>query len=94
MTSVSLYGDYRGADGDGAPFKITQGYNKDKRPDWDNKPTRRPTAYMITWKFKGVIVLCVGPQRHLVQPLSLVQKAFLRALQVPEHYFTHPPRAG
>jgi transposase len=32
-TSVSLYGDYRGADGDGAPFKITQGYSKDKRPD-------------------------------------------------------------
>jgi transposase len=32
-TSVSLYGDYREADGDGAPFKITQGYSKDKRPD-------------------------------------------------------------
>jgi transposase len=30
---VSLYGDYRGADGNGAPFKITQGYSKDKRPD-------------------------------------------------------------
>ena len=63
-------------------------------PGWDNKPTRRPTAYMMTWKFKGVIVLCVGQQRHLAQPLSPVQKAFLRALQVPEHCFTHPPRAG
>jgi hypothetical protein len=63
-------------------------------PRWDNKPTRRPTAYMMTWKFKGIIVLCVGQQRHLAQPLSPVQKAFLRALQVPEHYFTHPPRAG
>ena len=63
-------------------------------PGWDNKPTRRPTAYMMTWKFKGVLVLCVGQQRHLAQPLSTVQKAFLRALQVPEHYFTHPPRAG
>jgi hypothetical protein len=29
-------------------------------PGWDNKPTRRPSAYMMTWKFKGVIVLCVG----------------------------------
>jgi hypothetical protein len=63
-------------------------------PGWDNKPTCRPTAYMMTWKFKGIIVLCVGQQRHLAQPLSLVQKAFLRVLQVPEHYFTHPPRAG
>ncbi len=63
-------------------------------PGWDNKPTRRPTAYMMTWKFKGVIVLCVGQQRHLAQPLSPVQKAFLRALQVPEHCFAHPPRAG
>ena len=63
-------------------------------PGWDNKPTRRPTAYMMTWKFKGVIVLCVGQQHYLAQPLSPVQKAFLRALQVPEHWFTHPPRAG
>jgi hypothetical protein len=63
-------------------------------PGWDNKPTRRPTAYMMTWKFKGIIVLGVGQQRHLAQPLSPVQKAFLRVLQVPEHYFTHPPRAG
>ena len=26
-------GEYRGADGDAAPFKITQSYSKDKRPD-------------------------------------------------------------
>jgi hypothetical protein len=63
-------------------------------PGWDNKPTRRPSAYMMTWKFKGVIVFRVGPQRHLAKPLSPVQKAFLAALQVPERCFTHPPRAG
>jgi hypothetical protein len=63
-------------------------------PGWDNKPTHRPSAYMMTWKFKGIIVLGVGPQRHLAQPLSPVQKAFLKVLQVPEHYFTHPPRTG
>jgi hypothetical protein len=39
---------------------------------------------MMTWKFKGIIVLCVGQQRHLAQPLSPVQKAFLRVLQVPK----------
>ena len=29
-------------------------------PGWDNKPTRRPTAYMLTWKFRGIIVLRNG----------------------------------
>jgi len=28
-------------------------------PGWDNKPTTRPTAYLVTWKFKGVLILCV-----------------------------------
>ena len=32
-TSVNLYGDYLNAAGDDAPFKITHGYSKDKRPD-------------------------------------------------------------
>lgn len=63
-------------------------------PGWDNKPTRRPTAYMMTWKFKGVMVLCIGQQRRLAQPLSPTQEAFLRALQVPASCFTHAPRAG
>jgi transposase len=63
-------------------------------PGWDNKPTRRPTAYMLTWKFKGVMTLCIGECRRLSQPLSPVQVAFLTALQVPESCFTHVPRAG
>jgi transposase len=62
-------------------------------PGWDNKPTQRPTAYMIMWKFKGIIVICVGQQRYLARPLSPTQKAFLEALQVPEMCFTHIPRA-
>jgi transposase len=63
-------------------------------PGWDNKPTARPTTYMVTWKFQGVIILCVGRQRHLAQPLSQTQEEFLRALQVPKSCFTHPPRAN
>jgi len=63
-------------------------------PGWDNKPTQRPTTYMMTWKFKGIIVLCVGQQRYLAQSLSATQKAFLKALQVPEMCFTHVPRAS
>lgn len=63
-------------------------------PGWDNKPTNRPTAYMVTWKFKGVMVLCVGQQRYLAKPLSATQEAFLDALQVPQSCFTHCPRDG
>ena len=59
-------------------------------PGWDNKPTARPSAYMLTWKFRGVIVLCIGQTRQLHQPLSPTQQAFLRALQIPEDRFTHP----
>jgi len=32
-TSVNLFGDYLGAQDEAAPFKITHGYSKDKRPD-------------------------------------------------------------
>ena len=63
-------------------------------PGWDNKPTRRPTAYMLTWKFKGVMTLCIGEHRRLAQSLSPTQVAFLTALQVPESCFTQVPRAG
>jgi transposase len=61
-------------------------------PGWDNKPTARPSAYMLTWKFKGVFVLCLGGQRMLAKPLTDTQLAFLQILQVPERCFTHYPR--
>ena len=32
-TSVNLYGDYLNSAGEEAPFEITYGYSKDKRPD-------------------------------------------------------------
>jgi transposase len=63
-------------------------------PGWDNKPTQRPTAYMMTWKFKGILILCVGHQRRLAKPLTRVQEVFLEALHVPQSCFTQCPRAG
>ena len=57
-------------------------------PGWDNKPTDRPTAYMVIWKFKGISILCVGMQRRLAKPLTDTQQAFLQALQVPAACFT------
>lgn len=63
-------------------------------PGWDNKPTARPTAYMVTWKFKGVLLLCFGGQRQLAKPLTDTQIAFLSALQVPSNCFTQYPKDG
>ncbi len=57
-------------------------------PGWDNKPTRRPTAYMVTIKFKGLLILKHSVHRRLARPLSEVQQAFLRALGLQENIFT------
>ena len=55
---------------------------------WDNKPTKRPTSYMVRWKFCGIIVLRIGEERQLARPLSETQEAFLKALKVPISCFT------
>jgi transposase len=63
-------------------------------PGWDNKLTARPSAYMVTWKFRGILILCVGGERRLAKPLTAIQLAFLAALQVPPSCFTRHPRDG
>jgi transposase len=60
-------------------------------PGWDQKETTRPTAFMMMTKFATVIVLKVGGQRQLAQPLSVVQQQYLLALGVPTTSFTGPP---
>ena len=55
---------------------------------WDNKPTKRPTSYMVTWKFKGIMIVRVGGRPQLGRPLSEIQKAFLEILKVPVSCFT------
>jgi transposase len=57
---------------------------------WDKKVTQKPTAFMMMTKFAAVIVLKVGSQRQLAQPLSPIQQQYLVALGVPATYFTVP----
>ncbi len=57
-------------------------------PGWDNKPTRRPTAYMVTIKFKGLLILKQGARRRLARPLSHAQQLFLQALGLGQNIFT------
>jgi transposase len=49
---------------------------------WDKKETQKPTAFMMMTKFAAVMVVKMGTQRQLVQPLSAVQQAYLLALGV------------
>jgi transposase len=59
-------------------------------PGWDHKPTRRPTSFMMTTKFSGVMVIKIGPKRILNREFSPEQRQFLRALHVNPDVFTQP----
>jgi transposase len=59
-------------------------------PGWDKKATKKPTAFMMMTKFSTVIVLKVGSQRQLAQPLSVIQQQYLLALGISATYFTAP----
>jgi hypothetical protein len=57
---------------------------------WDKKPTARPTAFMMTSKFAGILILKIGRHRHLARPLSEVQQQYLTALGLVTSCFTVP----
>jgi len=41
----------------------------EKLPGWDHKPTDRPTSFMMTTKFTGIMVIKIGNERRLSKPL-------------------------
>jgi transposase len=47
---------------------------------WKNRPTKRPTSFMMTTKFLSILVAKSGNQRQLVRPLKSVQLEFLQAM--------------
>jgi transposase len=57
---------------------------------WDKKATERPTSFMMTTKFIGVLMLKVGTQRYLTRPLSAVQQQYLTALGLSASCFIGP----
>src|SRR5215831_5114896 len=57
---------------------------------WDKKTTQKPTAFMMMTQFAAVIVLKMGSQRQLAQPLSPIQQQYLLALGIPATDFTVP----
>jgi transposase len=51
---------------------------------WDRKPTKRPTTFMMTTKFKGVLVARIGEEWYFTAPLSPEQQQWVRALGLSE----------
>jgi hypothetical protein len=57
-------------------------------PGWNNKPTTRPTTFMMTTRFQGIQVLKLGQRRWLARKLSEVHKRYLAALGLTSLVFT------
>lgn len=53
-------------------------------PGWDKKQTRRPTSFMMTTMFKGVLVLEADGRWYLTAPLTSKQEGYVRALGLTE----------
>ena len=57
---------------------------------WKDRPTKRPTSFMMTTKFLSILVAKSGSQRQLVKPLRPVQLEFLQAMGVKPEVFVKP----
>ncbi len=57
---------------------------------WKHKPTKKPTAFMMTTKFLHVLVVSSGNHRQLAKPMTPVQLEYLKALNVEPEAFTSP----
>jgi transposase len=57
---------------------------------WKDKPTTKPTSFMMTTKFLSILVLKVEHQLRLARPLNTVQLEYLKALNVDPNTFISP----
>ncbi|MBU4403230.1 MAG: hypothetical protein KJ907_10930 [Actinobacteria bacterium] len=53
-------------------------------PGWDNKPTRKPTAFMMAIKFKGVLVVKIRGNWYFTVPLTDELQQYIMALGLTE----------
>lgn len=57
---------------------------------WKRRPTKKPTSFMMTTKFAGILVITTGKNRQLARPLKNFQREYLQAMGVTEEVFTVP----
>jgi hypothetical protein len=60
--------------------------------DLADRPTIRPTAFILVHKFLSVTILKMGRHRRLAHTLKSDQLNYLRALGLDQTIFTTPPR--
>lgn len=53
-------------------------------PGWDRKPTSKPTSFMMTTKFKGMLVVELNGTWHFTAPLTPERQQYVRALGLTE----------
>jgi len=51
---------------------------------WDKKLTRKPTTFMMTTKFRGLLLARIGDEWFLTAPLTKEQQQFVQALGLSE----------
>ena len=59
-------------------------------PGWKKRRTKYPTTFMLMTRFQYLMILKIGDQRRLNNPLTTVQLEYLRALGLNSKIFTHP----
>ena len=57
---------------------------------WERRPTKKPTSFMMTTKFAGILVITIGSNRQLAKPLKDFQLEYLQAMGVTAEVFTVP----
>jgi len=57
---------------------------------WQNRPTKKPTSFMMTTKFTSVLLVKSYGRRALARPFKPVQLEYLDALNVSPEVFTTP----
>ena len=57
---------------------------------WERRPTKKPTTFMMTTKFAGIMVITMGKNRQLARPLKDFQREYLQAMGVTPEVFTVP----
>ncbi len=61
---------------------------------WNKQPTTKPTAYMLTWTFKYVVILSLMSQRQVSGELSKTHLDYLAALNMTTENFINPTGYG
>jgi hypothetical protein len=57
---------------------------------WKDRPTRKPTAFMMTTKFSTVLLVKQGKERKLARALKPVHIEYLKALGLTSKIFIVP----